>query len=865
MNALAKTKRQPSLMLFGILFVAFYALALSLAPAIRSHLPGLSVQWRYFIPLAAWLLGAFSLNNAVKRYLPNRDPWIFPVVMVLCGWGLLTVWRLSPTLGQKQIIWFLLSCGLFYIGLRQKELITRLKRYKYVWLFLGLLLIGLTFFIGVNPSGAGPARWLHAFGVFFQPSEPLKLLMLVYLSAFFADQIKPNSTLISSILPTLIIITVTGVLLMNQRDLGTALLFLGFYILMIAVSTNSRKFLWIVPVLAIAIVVAGYFTLDIVKTRVDIWLNPWLNTSGSSYQIAQAQIAVASGGLFGSGPGLGSPNIVPVAASDFVYTAIAEETGLFGTAALLLFFAIIILRGINIALSSKTTYGRYLAFGISSLFALQSLWIISGNLGILPLTGVTLPFMSYGGSSMVISLLSILILLKISADTSAIALPATTRKPYHRIAIIILVVFVFVIGWNSYLSVFKRDTIVSKAENPRWSIDDRYSPLGKITDQSGQVIVRTVGVPGDYERELLVPNLSTTVGYTNALLGKTGLERSLYPYLRGTSSRSPKIINQHQVLYNQSPPGADVKLNIIVELQNLAAELLGKEKGAIVLIHAQTGEVYAMVSNPYFDASTIVDDWETWREDENAPLINRTTQGSYPLGTLTNALAISAYWEQQGDANLNVPIYDATSDFYCSKAMRQSGEFTGIQHGCEATTGDLLRINNPMSLVNQLEKFGVYSLPTFSLEQAQASKRPEDEDLDQLRMLIPETKVSPLQMALVAASITNDGTQISPRLVNAYQAEDGTWKSIPEPSREKPVLTERVASTVRKLFSKETQAYWYAMGHSLLEDDEVITWYIGGTNEAWSATPLAIAIAIEGNNAPLAYKIAENLLIPQSE
>ncbi len=858
-----QAKRQPNLMLFGILFVSFYAMALSLSPAIRNHLAGLEIAWRYFIPLAAWLPGTLALDYAVKRYLPNRDPWIFPVVMTLCGWGLLSVWRLSPALGQRQVIWFLLACLLFYIALRQKELLTRLKRHKYLWLLLGLLLIGLTFIIGVNPGGTGPTRWLRAFGLFFQPSEPLKVLMVVYIAAFFADQIKPNSSLLSSILPTLVIIAITGVMLMNQRDLGTALLFLGFYVLMIAVSTNSRKYLWLVPLIAIILIVVGYFTLDIVKTRVDIWINPWLDTSGSSYQVAQAQIAVASGGIIGGGPGLGSPGIVPVAASDFIFTAIAEETGLLGTSSLLLLFAILIIRGINIALSSKTTYGRYLAFGISIMLALQSLWIISGNLGILPLTGVTLPFMSYGGSSLVTSLLLVVILLKISADTSAIPLPKVSRKPYLQVAVAILVIFVFVLGWNSYLSVINRENIVSKAENPRWAIDDRYSPLGNITDQSGMPIVRTIGTPGDYERELLVPSLSTSIGYTDAFLGKSGLERSLYPYLRGTNSRDPKINAQHQLLYNQSPPGSDVKLNIIIPLQNLATELLGDIPGAIVLMNAQTGEIYALVSNPFFDSKTIVEDWETWREREDAPLLNRTTQGTYPLGTLSNALSLSAYWEQQDTGDLNVPIYDTTSDFYCAKAMRQSEAFTGIQHGCETTMKDLFRINNPIALLEQLDRFGLYNLPSFPLEQAKAESIPTETDPAKLRSVIPATKVSPLQMALVAASITNNGKQVSPRLVNAYQTDSG-WNSYPETVHESQILTERVAQSVRKLFSKETQAYWYAMGHSVLED-QVITWTIGGTNDAWSATPLAIAIAIEGVEAPLAYQIAESLLLPQTE
>ncbi|HOH92361.1 MAG TPA: FtsW/RodA/SpoVE family cell cycle protein [Anaerolineaceae bacterium] len=865
MNNDLKAPRQPRLILFGILFVFFYTAALSLASAIRTHAPGFQVDWYYFIPFAAWLIGALGLDYAVKRFLPNRDPWIFPVVMLLCGWGLLTIWRLSPTLGQRQIIWFLLACLLFYFGIRQKELVSKLKGLKYLWLLFGLLLIGLTFWIGVNPSGSGPTRWLSAFGIFFQPSEPLKLFLLVYIAAYFADQVKPNTSLIASILPTLIIIAVIGVMLISQRDLGTAALFLGFYVLMLTVSSNSRKYLWIVPVLAIIAIVVGYFTLDIVKTRVDIWLNPWLNTSGSSYQIAQAQIAVASGGLYGTGPGLGSPGFVPVAVSDFIFTAIAEETGLIGTSALLILFAIVIIRGINIALASKTTYGRYLAFGISMFLTLQCLWIICGNLGLLPLTGVTLPFMSYGGSSLVTSILAILLLLKISADSSTIPLPDKARKPYHRIAAIVLGIFVLIIGWNSYLAIFNQDAIVNKAENMRWAIDDRYSPLGNISDQSGNPIVRTIGTPGDYERELLVPGLSITIGYTNPVLGKSGLERSLYPYLRGTETRDETLSSQYQLLYNQPPPGSDVSVNIILDLQAKADKLLGDKHGAIILMNAVNGEIYAMVSHPYFDYTSIAEDWDSWRQREDAPLLNRVTQGVYPLGTLANGFALSSYWVQEGTNTLSIPLHSDAIDPLCGKMLTVTDQVNPIQHGCQEATRDLINANDPLALTEQLDKFGFYSIPSFSLELAQPTSRPGKNYFNNIQTLIPATQLSPLQMALIAASITNDGDKITPRLVNAYQTENGSWKSYTEPSQAMRVLPQTVAKTTRDYFSQHNKAYWYMMGHSAMEEEQTIVWYVGGTNDAWTGTPMVIVIALEDSQPDLAYRIADQLFVPQSE
>ena len=172
--------------------------------------------------------------------------------------------------------------------------------------------------------GVGQKLWLKVFGIYIQPSEPLKLLLIIYLAAFFADQLRPNITWISSVFPTLIVVVFAGLLLIAQRDLGTASIFICLYVLMLSVTTQKRRLLWIIPLLALIAGVIGYFAFDVVKTRVDIWLNPWLDASGSAWQLAQAQIAIATGGITGTGPGLGSPQFVPIAVSDFIFTAIGE-------------------------------------------------------------------------------------------------------------------------------------------------------------------------------------------------------------------------------------------------------------------------------------------------------------------------------------------------------------------------------------------------------------------------------------------------------------------------------------------------------------------------------------------------------------
>lgn len=847
--------------MLAAIFLLFQTAALSLAEGTRLHSELLQPDWAVFVPFLAWLGGILVLYRAIKRRLPTRDPWIFPTFAALVGCGLLTVWRLSPNLGLKQVGWYLVGCAIFWLGLKTHRLGNLLKRYKYVWLFIGLLLIGLTFFIGVNPTGTGPQLWLQALGLYFQPSEPLKILVLVYLAAFFADQIKPNITLLGSIFPTLIVAGMAGVLLIVQRDLGTASLFVCLYILMLTVTTQKRRVLLLIPLLGIIAGTVGYFVFDVVRTRVDIWLDPWAQASGGAYQLVQAQIAVAAGGLTGAGPGLGSPLVIPVAVSDFIFPAVAEETGLLGSAALILLLLILVVRGISIAQTTKTTFGRYLAFGIAAYLGLQAFFIIAGNLGLLPLTGITLPFFSYGGSSLVTNMIAVMLLLRISSEPAAELMPEPVRRPYRWVAAIFLVLFTLLIGATSWLAIFQRETLLAKPENPRWAVYDRYVPRGKILSQDGEELAVTTGEIGSYERKVLVPSLSNTIGFTNGLYGQDGLELSQYQWLRGYSGRSFETQWWYQTLYNQPPPGVDIKLNIDSSLQASADALLGDAKGAVVLLNATTGEIYALASHPYFDANTLAENWERLRDDPDAPLVNRTTQATYPLGTLVNSLGLATYYNHPQSAKGALPGAASGTDAYCQAASKAFGrDLSGYQGGCEQASLALIQNLNPVVFLDQLEAFGLFSAPEFSLRTISPADRPDEAVIETKPLSALEIQATPLQMALVAASITNDGLLPSPRLRNTYLSEDGKWTPFREGVLPVRVLESEAMARLRTSLLGDDPAFWFQSGHAQTRDGKILTWYIGGTTEDWVATPLAIAVAIESNAPDLAQTIGSSLL-----
>ncbi len=838
----------------------FYASALALASGTRTHSETLLISAEFFVPFLAWLLGTLLIQRCINRRLPNRDPWIFPVTSALTGFGILTIWRISPDLGLKQCAWFLVGTALFLAGLCARDLIKILKTYKYVWLLLGLILIGLTFVVGVNPAGSGQRLWLRVFDIYIQPSEPLKLLLIIYLAAFFADQLRPNINWISSVFPTLIVVVFAGLLLIAQRDLGTASLFISLYILMITVTTQRRRLLWIIPALAFVAGTIGYFAFDVVKTRVDIWLNPWLDTSGNAWQLAQAQIAIATGGLTGTGPGLGSPQFVPIAVSDFIFTSIGEELGLFGTIAVMLMLLILVFRGVNIALSSKTVFGRYLAFGISAYFALQSTFIIGGNLGLLPLTGVTLPFLSYGGSSLVTNMLAVMLLLRVSTETSAKDLLNKVRLPYQWAARIFAGLFIIIAVWNGYLAFPNQQTLEARAENPRWAVYDRYSPRGEIYALSGEKLVEVQGEPGSYQLRVNHPELSNTLGYAHPAYGQSGLQSSQYDLLRGYAGVSFEDRWEHELLYNQPPPGLDLKLNINLALQKRADELLNGQAGAIVLLNAQTAEIYAIASHPNFDANHLSETWDSLMQRSDAPLLNRATQGIYPLGTLANSVASTSLLESNHALDRASPEDLVALDRYCYRAMQSAGKLNGFQLGCESVSKQILTLTNPTLLQADLEALGLFSAPDLAIQTSQPAPLLSAAQLDENPLLVMDINVSPMQMALVAATYTNNGRRAAPALVNSYFTPEGSWQAFGPRGAAVDAISPELAEETRLALASDSQTIWYQVGHALINQTEPLTWYIGGTTPEWSATPLAIAIAIEADNPDLALTIGRTLL-----
>ncbi len=856
-SASTKDQLQSRLLSLSALFLFLYALILTLSPAVRLHSWNVDYRWGHWAGFAIWLGSFVFLNRLITRRLPDRDPYLLPCMALVSGWGLLTIWRLDVSFGWRQTMWLAISALAIWAGLRLPEILTLLRRYKYLWLTGGLLLTALTFLFGTYPGGVGPRLWLGCCGIYLQPSEPLKLLLIVYLAAYFADQLPGRFNLLQLLAPTVILVGIALSILLIQRDLGTASLFLLLYFMIIYLASGSWRILGLGVAILIVSGITGYLLFDVIRLRVDAWINPWLEPSGRSFQIVQSLIAIAAGGVFGSGPGLGSPSVVPIAHSDFIFSAITEETGMVGALALVILIAILTSRGLLISLRATTTYQRYLAAGLTMYFALQSILIIGGNLRLMPLTGVTLPFVSYGGSSLLTSFFSAFLLLLISNQYDRETLPLPNPRPYHVTANALLAALVIIslaVGWWATI---RTTNLQSRSDNPRRLITSLYVQRGSLLDRQNQPIAVTTGEPGSFTRTVTYSPLGPVVGYTNSAYGHAGLEATLDSYLRGLQGNPASQIWWQELVYSQNPPGLDVRLSLDLQLQKTADDLLGDHKGAIVLLNASNGEILALASHPYFDPNQLNTYWSEWVQDENAPLVNRTTQGQYPIGTALAPFLYAIVSSSYGD----LPALPETLSYNFQGKLWQCaqpsiGAFTwalAVSEGCPAAAITLGQRLSEDQLHSLYQSLGFMQTPDVPLPLASAQSVTAFQDLQLATLGQAEVKVTPLQVALAAAAISNNGDRPAPLLAMAIHTSHQGWVILPGQAATASLPPASIPK-VTQLLADPSLPIWQSLGSAQTAENQ-ITWYLGGTRSNWSGTPLAMALVLEEDDPTLAKEI----------
>ncbi len=431
-----------------LLFFAAGLNAFELAQIQLSIIEKMTVDlFTYWLPP---VLFAFVLHMILRRRASEADPLILPIAVALNGLGIAMIYRLdlatiasggAELFAFRQVMWTALAMAFAAMVILYIPSQLFLRRYVYTAMAAGIVLLLLPLLPVIGTTINGATLWISFFGVTFQPGEIAKIALIIFFAGYLVNRKDSLAVVGRKILgvriprgrelgPILVIWLASIAVLVLQRDLGTSILYFGLFLVMIYVATGRAFYAGIGVAMLITGGLVASRVLDYVSRRFDAWLNPFdrdnYDAVGGSYQIVQGIFGMANGGLFGSGLGGGVPQLVPLAESDFIISSLAEELGLIGFFAILALYFLLVTRGLKVAFRHSDEFAKLMAVGFSFVIALQLFVVIGGVTRILPLTGLTTPFLAAGGSSLLANWIIIAMLLRLSdsaADRQTEVLP----------------------------------------------------------------------------------------------------------------------------------------------------------------------------------------------------------------------------------------------------------------------------------------------------------------------------------------------------------------------------------------------------------------------------------------------------------
>ncbi|MCX6540557.1 MAG: FtsW/RodA/SpoVE family cell cycle protein [Actinobacteria bacterium] len=422
MQALSRRSTELGLIIMaGVITAAMYALA-SLGK--NSIIPPV------IVPFLIVMLGLLLVAHfATRKLARGADATLLPLAAMLHGIGYVMITRLNDHLAGLQTTWTFIAIAAYVGTLLVVQRVPDLARYKWTFFVLGAGLLLLPMVPGVGHSVGGARIWVRLGPINFQPGEFAKIL----LALFFAGYLYERRELIAAstwnlgplrlpeprhFMPIAVSWVFAVVVMVGQKDLGSSLLFFTLFVVMIWVATERATFLVIGFTLFGGAAYMAFRLFTHVQDRVHIWIDPWSQYQGKGYQIVQSMFAIGDGGIAGTGLGQGHPNLIPAVQNDFIFAAIAEEMGLIGATTVLIAFLLMVGAGLRIAMRAERPFEKLLAVGLTTLLGVQAFIIIGGVIRVVPLTGITLPFVSYGGSSLVANYVLLALLMRVSDSTS---------------------------------------------------------------------------------------------------------------------------------------------------------------------------------------------------------------------------------------------------------------------------------------------------------------------------------------------------------------------------------------------------------------------------------------------------------------
>lgn len=792
------------------------------------------------VPLG--LFAAFAAAHiGVRIFAPGADPAILPVVFTLSGIGITFVTRLQPDASLGQVIFLFLGVALMVGTLAVVKNLEVIKRYKYVLGIAGIVLLVLPMFIGTEIYGS--KLWIKIGGFQFQPGEFAKVLIVLFLAGYLAENREllsiSNRTVLGIKFPRLRLLyplfIVWGVCLLVvafERDLGSALLFYTIFLIMLYVATGRVSYV----IIGLALLAVGAFgmyqIMSHVQVRVAIWLDPFSDAQNLGYQIVQSLFSLADGGLAGVGIGKGMADIIPVVASDMIFAAIGEEMGLLGGSAVLLLFMLFAVRGLTTAARAKSDLAAFSAAGLTAAISFQAFTIVGGVTKLIPLTGVTLPFMSQGGSSLLASFVIVALLLRAGdeatgrsieiANTStdlATAGYRTTVRGSHmrrpaldtpesgllgrvalanrltRTVFLFTALFAVLIGNITYIQVIKASEYQDMPSNNHTINKARFIKRGSIITADGLTLAESIQqADGTYARSYPNGNLAAhVVGYYSQQYGTMGIENTQNDTLTGSKDYS-SWQNALNSLAGISEPGNSVQLTIDSRIQRAAEQALAGRVGAIVALDPRSGAVLAWASAPTFDNTNIQAAIEAANASGGADtsMYDRATLALYTPGSTFKVLTLASALEN-GLATLDT-TYDSPGRMEIGGAdvvsigERGHGKISlakAFALSSNTVFGQVADGLGAEKLVATARAFGYGQQLGLDFTTA-ASVMPNPEEMTEWELAwagagqpvgqghTPGPQATVMQNALMAATIANNGIAMNPYVVSQILAPDGT-------------------------------------------------------------------------------------------
>lgn len=371
-----------------------------------------------------------AAHMTVRRVAPNADATLLPIAALLNGVGFVFVARLDEDLAAAQTIWTGVGIAVFILTLVVVREVRSLERYRYSFALLGIVTLLLPTLPGLGREVNGARLWVRIGVLNFQPAEIAKVVLVIFFAAYLVEKrelLAIATRRIGNVMlpdprhlgPLVLAWGVSIVIMVQEKDLGSSLLFFAVFAVMLYMATGRGAYAGIASLMFATGATIAYRVFDHVAVRVTTWLDPWPVAQDQGFQLVQSLYAFGSGGFAGTGFGLGYPDKIPNAATDFVFAAVGEELGLLGAVGVLIAYLLFVGSGFRVATRADRPFLKLLAAGLTAIIGIQTFIILGGVTRVIPLTGITLPFISYGGSSIVANFAILALLLRISHESSS--------------------------------------------------------------------------------------------------------------------------------------------------------------------------------------------------------------------------------------------------------------------------------------------------------------------------------------------------------------------------------------------------------------------------------------------------------------